>query len=61
MQNIPLAERIRPKKLSEVIGQKHIIGKKGTLKNAIKNKNRVCGDQVTSTLLLKLILIIFEV
>ena len=38
MQNIPLAERIRPKKLSEVIGQKHIIGKKGTLKNAIKNK-----------------------
>jgi len=38
MQNIPLAERIRPKKLSEVIGQKHLIGEKGTLNTAIKNK-----------------------
>jgi len=38
MQNIPLAERIRPKKLSEVIGQKHLIGTKGTLKTAINNK-----------------------
>ena len=38
MQNIPLAERIRPKKISDVIGQKHLIGKKGTLKNAIENK-----------------------
>jgi putative ATPase len=38
MQNIPLAERIRPKKLSEVIGQKHLIGEKGIITNAIKNK-----------------------
>ena len=38
MQNIPLAERIRPKKLAEVIGQKHLIGKKGSLKLAIDNK-----------------------
>jgi len=38
MQNIPLAERIRPRKLSEVIGQKHLIGEKGTLKTAITNK-----------------------
>ena len=38
MQNIPLAERIRPKKLSEVIGQKHLIGDKGTLTTAINNK-----------------------
>ncbi len=38
MQNIPLAERIRPRKLSEVIGQKHLIGKNGTLKTAINNK-----------------------
>jgi putative ATPase len=38
MQNIPLAERIRPKKLDEVIGQKHLIGKKGSLKSAIDNK-----------------------
>ena len=38
MQNIPLAERIRPRKLSEVIGQKHLIGDKGTLKIAINKK-----------------------
>ena len=38
MQNIPLAERIRPRKLSEVIGQKHLIGENGTLKTAINNK-----------------------
>ncbi len=38
MQNIPLAERIRPKKLSEVIGQEHLIGAKGSLKLAINNK-----------------------
>ena len=38
MQNIPLAERIRPKKLAEVIGQKHLIGKNGALKSAIDNK-----------------------
>ena len=37
MQNIPLAERVRPKKLSEVIGQTHLIGKKGSLKNTIQN------------------------
>jgi len=38
MQNIPLAERIRPRKLSEVIGQEHLIGDKGALKSAIDNK-----------------------
>ena len=38
MQSIPLAERIRPRKLSEVIGQKHLIGNKGTLKTAINRK-----------------------
>ena len=38
MQNIPLAERIRPRELSEVIGQKHLIGEKGALKIAINNK-----------------------
>lgn len=38
MQKKPLAERIRPKKISEIIGQRHLIGKEGALKNAIKNK-----------------------
>ena len=40
MQNIPLAERIRPRKLSEVIGQEHLIGVKGALKSAIVNNNK---------------------
>jgi putative ATPase len=38
MQNIPLAERIRPKKISDIIGQKHLIGEKGAIKIAIENK-----------------------
>ena len=38
MHNIPLAERIRPKNISEFIGQDHIIGKKGILTQIIKNK-----------------------
>ena len=38
MQDIPLAERIRPKKISELIGQEHLIGAKGSLKEAINNK-----------------------
>ena len=38
MQNIPLAERIRPRKISDIIGQKHLLGERGTLKLSIKNK-----------------------
>ena len=38
MQDIPLAERIRPRKLSELIGQKHLVGKNGILKKAIKKQ-----------------------
>ena len=38
MQEIPLAERIRPRKLSELIGQKHLVGKNGILKKAIKKQ-----------------------
>ena len=38
MQSIPLAERIRPRKISEIIGQRHLIGEKGSLNNAIKKK-----------------------
>ena len=34
---IPLAERIRPKKLNEFIGQTHLIGKEGPIKKALKN------------------------
>ncbi len=38
MQNIPLAERIRPRKISDIIGQKHLIGERGTIKLSIKSK-----------------------
>jgi len=34
--NIPLAERIRPKKLEDYISQQHLVGKKGALTNHIK-------------------------
>ncbi|MFD2599976.1 replication-associated recombination protein A [Sphingobacterium corticis] len=36
---IPLAERMRPKALSEYIGQAHIVGDGAVLYNAIKQKN----------------------
>lgn len=35
---IPLAERMRPKKLDEVVGQQHLIGEGSVLRNAIENK-----------------------
>ena len=38
MHEIPLAERLRPKKLTEIIGQKHLIGEKGSLQITLKNK-----------------------
>jgi putative ATPase len=36
-QRIPLAERIRPRSLDELIGQKHLVGKDGVLSRAIKS------------------------
>jgi putative ATPase len=33
--NTPLAERIRPKQLSEYIGQEHLVGKNGFLRSAL--------------------------
>ena len=38
MQNIPLAERLRPISLSDVIGQKQLIGKESPLYKQIKQK-----------------------
>lgn len=38
MQNIPLAERLRPISLSEVIGQKQLIGKEAPLYKQIQQK-----------------------
>lgn len=34
---IPLAERRRPKRINEIIGQEHLIGKNGAITNALKN------------------------
>ena len=37
--NTPLAERMRPKKLSDYIGQEHLIGEKSILRNIIESGN----------------------
>lgn len=38
-QNIPLAEKLRPKTLDEVLGQEHLTGEKGTIRKMINNNN----------------------
>jgi len=35
----PLAERMRPRRLDEYIGQKHLVGPDSVLRNAIENRN----------------------
>lgn len=35
--NIPLAERLRPKTLDEVLGQEHLTGEKGTIRKMLEN------------------------
>lgn len=41
MQRIPLAERMRPTTLDEVIGQTHLLGTDEILRNIVKNKEPV--------------------
>ena len=41
MSRIPLAERMRPESLSDVIGQKHLLGESEILKQIVKNKEPV--------------------
>ncbi|CAH0162697.1 replication-associated recombination protein A [Chryseobacterium sp. WG14] len=36
-QNIPLAEKLRPQNLDEVLGQEHLTGEKGTIRKMIEN------------------------
>lgn len=36
-QNTPLAERMRPKNLNEVLGQEHLTGEKGTIRKMLEN------------------------
>lgn len=36
-QNIPLAEKLRPKTLDDVLGQEHLTGEKGTIRKMIEN------------------------
>ncbi len=35
--NIPLAEKLRPKTLDDVLGQEHLTGEKGTIRKMIEN------------------------
>lgn len=39
IQQKPLAERVRPQKLSEMVGQQHLVGPGAPLAKAIQNKN----------------------
>ena len=41
MQRVPLAERMRPETLDEVIGQTHLLGDKEILKQIVKNREPV--------------------
>ena len=41
MDRVPLAEQLRPKHLSDVIGQKHLLGKGEILSHIVKNKEPV--------------------
>jgi putative ATPase len=41
MERVPLAERMRPQNLDEVIGQRHLLGNGEILKQIIKNKEPV--------------------
>lgn len=36
---VPLAQKLRPKNLKEVVGQDHLLGEKGTLSIALQHKN----------------------
>ena len=38
-KNVPLADKIRPKKLEDVYGQNHIIGEGKLLSKIVKSKN----------------------
>lgn len=38
-QNIPLAEKLRPKTLDEVLGQEHLTGEKGTIRKMLQNNS----------------------
>ncbi len=38
-QNIPLAEKLRPKTLSDVLGQEHLTGEKGTIRKMLENNS----------------------
>jgi putative ATPase len=38
-QNIPLAEKLRPKTLDEVLGQEHLTGERGTIRKMMQNNS----------------------
>ena len=37
MTNIPLAERLRPKSLNDIVGQEHLTGPNGVIRKFIEN------------------------
>ncbi|OGM20176.1 AAA family ATPase, partial [Candidatus Woesebacteria bacterium RIFCSPHIGHO2_01_FULL_38_9b] len=50
MENIPLPEKIRPKKMSEFVGQEHLVGKNGVISKLLINKSQPkAGRSLTET------------
>ncbi len=47
--NEPLAIKLRPKKLEDIIGQKHLIGKNKILTNIVNNKYLFSYDIIWKT------------
>ena len=43
--SLPLAERVRPKTLSEYIGQKHLVGEGAILRQMIESGNLFRRDE----------------
>ena len=46
IQNAPLAERMRPRTIDEVIGQEHIVGKNTALGSIIRSKTQAIPSMI---------------
>ena len=51
MDNAPLAEKIRPKKLSEFVGQEHLVGKEGIIRKLLASPKSLDGGGFPSLIL----------
>ena len=40
MNNVPLAEKLRPKKISQFVGQEHLVGEKKIINKLLENAKK---------------------